>query len=86
MTTKKITVNANNIIEGKKFYHPTFTLTTGSVYASKDLVPTVEWNTFTEPFVKLFVCEYCDTFTNIPGNCKNCGAPVVIYREKKKNA
>ena len=70
MTTKKITVNANNIIEGKKFYHPTFTLTTGSVYASKDLVPTVD----------------CDTFTNIPGNCKNCGAPVVIYREKKKNA
>ena len=88
MTTKKIIVNTNNITvnlkditEDKEFYNPAFTITTGIVYASKNIIPTVEWKTFTEPFVKLFICEYCDTFTNTPGNCKNCGAPVVIYRE-----
>lgn len=30
---------------------------------------------------KRYKCEYCDTITEKPGNCKNCGAPVVEVKK-----
>lgn len=53
------------------------TVTTSASFSLGDTsTPTSFW--FARKRKRLFRCEYCDTLTYEPGNCKNCGAPVVI--------
>ena len=59
------------------------TITTSASFSLGDTSPpTSIW--FAGKRKRLFRCEYCDTLTYEPGNCKNCGAPVVIEKEEEE--
>lgn len=30
---------------------------------------------------RLYICEYCDSISEIPGICPHCGAPVSLLKE-----
>lgn len=62
ITVSSGTVSSANVIIGTKAYAITGTVTISDGYFCK------------QP--RLFFCEYCGTYSEKPGTCEHCGAPL----------